>query len=72
MSDSEKTAVRSCSVYEPDFVLEGLYFDNGKNNFNRLPEGTYISERVQDLATNPENVWVYDGSDLPVLWFEST
>lgn len=56
MSDSEKTAVRSCSVYEPDFVLEGLYFDNGKNNFNRLPEGTYISERVQDLATNPAGV----------------
>ena len=56
MGDSEKSAVRSCSVYEPDFVLEGLYFDNGKNNFNRLPEGTFISGRVHDLSVNTAGV----------------
>ena len=30
--------------------------------------GRFTSE--EDLASNPSNVWVYDGSDLPVLWFE--
>lgn len=35
---------------------------------NTMGWGQFVS--AEDLSVNPENVWVYDGSDLPRLWFD--
>lgn len=43
-------------IYEPGFVLEGLYWHRRGGGFRRIPEGIRISERVDGLADNTAGV----------------
>ena len=55
MISSEKK-LRSYSAFDTDFVLDGLYFDNGKECFLRLPQKAFVSEIVHELASNTAGV----------------
>ena len=55
MISSEKK-LRYYSAFDTDFVLDGLYFDNGKECFLRLPQKAFVSEIVHELASNTAGV----------------